>query len=131
MDEARWFNPVLHGDQYCSPGCDGQCTKESYDLAGRAGEALVAHLADRGFPGWEVRVWEDGGWSWFVTSFHKRVSMFPTVSGGYRAYFDCSRGFPIHMSSEEFVDPVDAINDVLHKGMGGVKDLIEGGYADL
>ncbi|WP_454727895.1 MULTISPECIES: hypothetical protein [Cupriavidus] len=73
----RW-TPVLQGKVFCSPACGSRCKKADYERATQRAAALVQELG----PGWQPRIWENGGWYFEVTKSSASVS---EVDGGYRA----------------------------------------------
>jgi hypothetical protein len=82
-----------HGPAYCSPWCGFDCTKAAFDRATTEAAALAARMG----PGWEPRVWENGGWNYDV---HKGVAVIHTsmvcgsrlignwTVGGYTAWIN-------------------------------------------
>ena len=64
MSEKPDWNPVLNGEEYCSPACGHGCTQAEFELATMRGERLAARMNEMpgGFKDWSVRVWENMGW---------------------------------------------------------------------
>lgn len=58
-----WTLPVLKGDVYCSPFCDGGCKKSEYDYAVKQADLLCKELNSvNGGNNWKPKVWENLGW---------------------------------------------------------------------
>lgn len=60
--EKRLWTAQRVGRFYCAPRCGYRCTWAAFQLATKRAKALCKLMG----PGWEPRVWENGGWNYEV-----------------------------------------------------------------
>ena len=79
------WDPVRHGDTYCSPACGGGCTWKSYQLAKKRAQELADYMGS----GWTPKVWENMGWHYEARSTCERLRVKPLLSTpGYHAFLN-------------------------------------------
>lgn len=69
-EDDRWTPVAQPGGIYCSPRCGGGCTREAFDAAAAAAEALAKRLGR----GWKPHVWENLGWHYEAVKGESTVS---------------------------------------------------------
>ena len=62
IDALYRKGPVLRGKIYCSPWCNGGCTKSAHDSCVKKAKALAKRMGK----GWKTRVHENLGWRFGV-----------------------------------------------------------------
>jgi hypothetical protein len=77
---SNW-NPILDGDNYCSPACGCGCKLADYKAAVEAADLLVKTLGE----GWMPIVWENLGWHYEAMKGDVTVCR---ERGGYTASID-------------------------------------------
>jgi len=81
------WDPVRHGDIYCSSACGGNCTWAAYQEAHKKAKALVLMLGK----GWVPEVWENLGWHWVAKTVDGLMKVHPSIHKGktieYTAFF--------------------------------------------
>lgn len=114
----RW-TPKLNGEIYCSPACGFGCKKADFDRAFALANALAVNLG----PGWQPKVWENGGWYWEVKKGAATVS--PEEDGRFQADIRFTLD-EVHETCVREVRPdpreaVEAVIDVLNRKVAILK----------
>lgn len=84
--------------------------------AKEAGNELLELIDEEG---WEIRIWENLGWHYCAKKGH--LSVYPTITGKYRASFSTKRGdsaTPTYWADRKsYNDPMEAVIAQLRKAL--------------